>query len=97
MALSLVPRGDDDLAEIVLLALERVEEVRLEVTDDGLVEVLDVAEEDGRERRVELGEELDPLALVDARVVPRRVSVEVACTTATAFRERKWLERKGVE
>lgn len=76
--LRLRSRLGDDLPEVVLLALERVEQLALEHADDQLVEVLDVSEEDWRERRVKVSDEVGSLALVDTSVVSRCVSVEVS-------------------
>lgn len=73
----------DNVPKVVLLALERVEKLALEVADDRLVEVLDVAEEDGRERSVKVGDQVGPLALVHAGVIAGRIPVKVS-----------WEERK---
>jgi len=86
--LSLRSSLGDHVSEIVLLSLERVEKLSLEVSNDRLVKVLDVTEEDGREGGVEVGDEVGSLPLVDSSVVSRRVSIEVSWKQRTK-RERR--------
>lgn len=66
--------------KVVALDLETVLDGLAEVFQDGLVEVLEVREEVGREGRVELGDELEALPRVDARVIPRSGRVKRRCS-----------------
>lgn len=66
--------------KVVALDLETVLDGLAEVFQDGLVEVLEVREEVGREGRVELGDKLEALPRVDARVIPRSGRVKRSCS-----------------
>jgi hypothetical protein len=71
-------RAADDVREAVL-AHEPVAHGDLELCEARLVQVLELAEEERRECRVRVPEQVRALALVHALVVPRRVAVVALC------------------